>query len=123
MSDLGQANLDYFETDQVKFAVYLWKANRKAQGTDFDVLKFSQQWAYADLVLRQVLLSDDEVVTRYALELMQLRLQFIARYPARARACGAIIDPVPAPAPVQPEKPEPPPDPGRPRRAYLKGVR
>lgn len=121
MSDLGQANLDYFETDQIKFAVYLWKANKKAHGADFDVLNFTQQWPYADTVLRQVLLSDDEVVARYALELMQLRLQFIARYPARARACGAIIDAVPAPAP--PAKPDPPADPGSPRRAYLKGVR
>ncbi len=118
MSDLTPANLDYFETDQVKFAVHLWKANKKAGGVDFDVLKFAQQWAYAETVIKQALLSDDDAVARFALELMQLRLRFIARYPARAMGFGAVID-----AGSSPANPDPKPDPGGPKRPYVKGVR
>ncbi|MFT5532985.1 MAG: hypothetical protein ACI8WM_002513 [Burkholderiaceae bacterium] len=117
MSDLTPANLDYFETDQVRLAVHLWKANKKAKGADFDVLKFAQQWAYADVVIKQALLSDDDAVARGALELMQLRLRFVATYPARALAFGAVIDPVTSPASAAKSDPAPP------KRAYLKGVR
>ncbi len=115
MSDLTPANLDYFETDQVKFAVHLWKANKKTGGADFDVLKFAQQWLYADIVIKQALLSENEEVSRFAVELMQLRLRFAARYPARALSFGAVIDAV--------TLPDPRPDPGAPKRTYVKGVR
>ena len=118
MSDLTPANLDYFETDQVKLAVHLWKANKKAGGADFDVLKFAQQWAYADAVIKQALLSEDGTVSLYAVELMQLRSRFIARYPARALGFGAVID-----APPTPARPDPQPEPGAPKRTYVKGVR
>ncbi|EGF31762.1 hypothetical protein IMCC9480_3440 [Oxalobacteraceae bacterium IMCC9480] len=114
MSDLRQPNLEYFETDQVKFAVHLWKANKKAGGADFDVLKFVQQWAYADAVLGQALLSEDEAVSGSALQLTQLRVLFMARYPARALTCGAIVDAAPA---------QTTPDPAAPKRSYLKGIR
>jgi hypothetical protein len=117
MSDVTPVNLDYFDTDQVKFAVHLWKANKKAGGTDFDVLKFAQQWAYAEAVIQQTLLSDDAAVSRLALELMQLRLRFVARYPARALRLGAVIDVASA------AKSDRQPDPGGPKRAYVKGVR
>ncbi|MFT5590475.1 MAG: hypothetical protein ACI9ZF_002666 [Bradyrhizobium sp.] len=117
MSDLTPPNLDYFETDQVKLAVYLWKANKKARGVDFDVLKFAQQWPYADTVVKQALLSEDDAVARGAFELMQLRLRFIAQYPARARAFGAVIDAGTSPASTTK------PDPGAPKRPYLKGIR
>ena len=50
--------------------------------------------------------------------LMQLRVLFMARYPARALTCGAVVDAAPASAPVVTT-----PDPAAPKRAYLKGLR
>jgi hypothetical protein len=80
----------YFETDQVKHAVDLWKLVRRAGDPDFDVLKFGRDWQYADAVVTQCLASAHDAVSEAALALMQLRLQFEQEQPERARKLGAV---------------------------------
>ena len=84
------STLDYFENDQVRFAVMLWRLVRKAGGADFDVLKFGRDWAYADAVILQCLASENNAVADAALDLMQLRLRFETAYPERAHKLGAV---------------------------------
>lgn len=79
----------YFETDQIKHAVALWKLSRRASEPDFDVLKFGRDWQYAETVLVQCLASEHESVSNAALELMQLRMQFEQQDPERALKLGA----------------------------------
>lgn len=83
-------NIDYFESDQIKFALELWKVAKKARQTDFDVLKFTHQWAYADTVLQQLMLSDDAPTSQQAIDLMQLRILFAQTFPERAKKMGAV---------------------------------
>ncbi len=84
-------NIDYFESDQIKFALVLWKVAKKARQPDFDVLKFSHQWAYADTILQQLMLSDDAITSQHAIELMQLRILFVQKFPDRAKQMGAVF--------------------------------
>jgi hypothetical protein len=79
----------YFETDQVKHAVALWKLVRRAGEPEIDVLKFGRDWQYADAVLVQCLASEHADVSDAALALMQLRLGFEQAQPERARKLGA----------------------------------
>lgn len=83
-------NIDYFESDQIKFALVLWKVAKKARQSDFDVLKFTHQWAYADMVLQQLILSDDADTSQHAIDLMQLRMIFVQTFPERAKKMGAV---------------------------------
>jgi hypothetical protein len=80
---------DYFETDQIKHAVALWKLVRRAGECDFDVLKFGRDWYYAETVLVQCLASEHEAVSTAGLELMQFRMQFEQQHPERAAKLGA----------------------------------
>lgn len=84
---------DYFETDQIKHAVALWKLARRASEPDFDVLKFGRDWHYAETILVQCLASEHEGVSAAALELMQLRMQFERQHPDRAAKLGAGLSP------------------------------
>jgi hypothetical protein len=84
-------NIDYFESDQIKFALVLWKVAKKARQPDFDVLKFSHQWVYADTVLQQLMLSDDPDTSQQAIDLMSLRILFAQKFPERAQKMGAVI--------------------------------
>ena len=81
--------VNYFETDQVKHAVALWKLVRRAGEPEIDVLKFGRDWQYADAVLLQCLASEHEDVSDAALALMQMRLAFEQEQPERARKLGA----------------------------------
>ena len=81
--------VNYFETDQVKHAVALWKLVRRAGEPEIDVLKFGRDWQYADAVLLQCLASEHENVSDAALALMQMRLAFEQEQPERARKLGA----------------------------------
>ena len=73
--------LEYFESDQIRLAVSLWKLVRRAKETDFDVLRFGREWVYADDVLLLCMRSEDEAVSQATIELMQLR-------PGRCRRWG-----------------------------------
>ena len=127
-------DISYFETDQIKFALNLWKAAKKAQQVDFNVLKFTSQWDYADAMLQQLILSDDAATSELALDLLQKRIAFTQTFPERAKKIGAtplssnsVANPhasaarKPAATPV-PTKPDPvTPSPSEKR--YIKGVR
>lgn len=91
MSDIKSNNMDYFETDQIMFATKLWKLIKQAKGTDFNIIKFSQDWEYAENVLLQSMMSPDSATSDYAVELMQLRLIFTQRQPERAKKMGAKV--------------------------------
>ncbi|GAA4027017.1 hypothetical protein [Actimicrobium antarcticum] len=131
MDDFNSTNLDYFEADQLKYAVQLWKVNKKAGGPDFDVLKFGREWHFAETVLGQALIADDDAVSACALQLMQLRLFFLQRHPMRAQKLGASLVEASASAPETsaPSNPQPSisngklPDSEPPKQRYLKGIR
>lgn len=82
-------NLDYFESDQVRLAVALWKAAKRANEPDFDVLRFGREWPYADSVLLLCLGSANEAVSDAAMALMQLRSCLEQQRPEQARKIGA----------------------------------
>lgn len=121
-------SVDYFETDQIKYAAQLWKEVKKIQGPDFDIIQFTHNWAYADRVIAQSLTVPDEGVSTLALEIMQLRLLFVQKYPERAKKLGAMVadtNTATKPQEEAPKKaPESPPEPSpeSPKR-YLKGLR
>jgi hypothetical protein len=119
MTTTGPFNLDYFESDQIKFSVLLWKANLKAKGADFDVLKFSQSWSYAESVLERTLISSDAAVADAALDLLQLRVLFVQHDPDRARLLGAPLPGVITAPPPESGSPDNP----APNRRYLNGGR
>ena len=85
-------NIDYFESDQIKFALELWKFAKKSHAPDFDVLKFTHHWSYADSVLHQLMLSDDALTSQHAIELMQLRILFAQKFPERAKKMGLSLN-------------------------------
>ena len=113
------SNLDYFETDQVRYAVMLWRLVRKAGGTDFDVLAFGRDWQYAEAVILQCLASENEAVADAALDLMQLRMRFERLEPLRASILGAPGAPPARPAEVGKPDDDTPPANGK----YLKSLR
>ncbi len=81
--------LEYFESDQIRLAVSLWKLVRRAKETDFDVLRFGREWVYADDVLLLCMRSEDEAVSQATIELMQLRACLEQQKPELARKLGA----------------------------------
>lgn len=83
-------DIAYFETDQIKFALVLWKAVKKAHQTDFDVMKFTSQWNFADTLLQELILSEDAPTAEHAIHLMQLRIAFTQQFPERAKKMGAV---------------------------------
>ena len=85
----ASTNFDNFETDQLRYAVMLWRLVRKAGDPDFDVPAFGQDWQYAESVILQCLASEHEAVAIAALDLLQMRLRFERLEPLRARALGA----------------------------------
>lgn len=127
-------DISYFETDQIKFALNLWKAAKKAQQVDFNVLKFTSQWDYADSILQQLILSDDAATSELALDLLQKRIAFTQTFPERAKKMGATPvasngvanahasaaqKPVAPPIPTKPDPVTPSPT----EKRYIKGVR
>ena len=124
----------YFETDQIKLALVLWKAAKKAHQTDFNVLKFTSQWNYADVMLQELILSEDPETAEHAIHLMQVRISFTQQFPERAKKMGAVSAattpfvetqrPKSSPLANSPASPEPDP-PATPPTAnrYVKGVR
>ena len=122
-------SLDYFESDQVRYAVMLWRLLRKAGVNDFDVLRFGRDWAYAEATLTQCLQCEQEAVVDAALDLIQQRARFAHQEPARARKLGALAD-VPigddaAPGVIRPSAPSvgpKEPDPSE-RPKYVKSLR
>ena len=111
-------SLDYFESDQVRYAVMLWRLLRKAGVGDFDVLRFGRDWAYAEITLTQCLQCEQEAVVDAALDLIQQRARFAHQEPARARKLGAseevpngdnaVPEAIRAPtSPVAPKHPDP----------------
>jgi hypothetical protein len=91
MTNLHDTSFEYFETDQIKFSVRLWKAIKQSHGIEFDVLRFTQNWSYAESIVVQALTATDDNVSAIALEIMQLRSLFLQKYPERAKKLGAII--------------------------------
>lgn len=87
----ASTNFDHFETDQLRYALMLWRLVRKAGDADFDVPAFGQDWQYAETVILQCLASRHEVVAIAALDLLQLRLRFERLEPVRASALGARV--------------------------------
>ena len=85
----NNATLDYFESDQMRLSVALWKLTRRAGEADFDVLRFGRDWAYADTALMGYLASEHEAVSNAAVELMQLRARLEQQQPERAHKLGA----------------------------------
>ena len=127
-------DIAYFETDQIKFALALWKAAKKAHQTDFNVLKFTSQWGYADTLLQELILSEDAPTAEHAIYLMQLRIAFTQQFPERAKKMGAVPVATPpfvetnrrkssqetkAPSSSEPDPRATPPAASR----YIKGVR
>lgn len=92
--------LDYFESDQVRLAVALWKLAKRAKEPDFDVLRFSREWAYADAVLMLCMRSEDEAVSNATIELMQLRACLEQQKPELARRLGAKSNAAPGTEPT-----------------------
>ncbi|MES2832950.1 MAG: hypothetical protein V4695_13275 [Pseudomonadota bacterium] len=86
------APLDYFESDQVRHAVTLWRLVRKAGGADFDVLKFGRDWHYAETIVMQFLGSQADGVADAALVLLSLRMRLVQEQPERAQKLGALLD-------------------------------
>ncbi|MBC7501081.1 MAG: hypothetical protein H7315_11375 [Herminiimonas sp.] len=131
MNDLTNARLAYFETDQINYAAQLWKAVKAAHFAEFDVLKFTQNWAYADDVLAWSLIADDDSVSNSAVELMQMRMLFVEQYAARARKLGAPVSgsapkattPARSAAGANGNVAESPHETESPNRRYLKGLR
>lgn len=131
MNDLTNARLAYFETDQIKYAVQLWKAVKAAHFAEFDVLKFTQNWTYADDVLARSLIADDDRVSNSAVELMQMRMLFAEQYAERARKLGAPVTggapkaaiPARSAAGGNGNAAEAPHESESPNRRYLKGLR
>ena len=91
MIDPHSISFTYFETDQIKFAVQLCKMIKKSGGAEFDVLKFTKDWEYADAILSRAMMANDEPVSDGAIELTQLRAHFMQQFPERARKLGALI--------------------------------